>query len=1005
MGSHALHPLLAAKARITTLHQHDGTLYAGCADGSVRYYDGAELKASYQLSRRQIDALAVLPVSGLLVVLAGKPFLVKADPDQTVSLYKLDHPSRAKVLTQARYAQAFAATTYMAPGKPSEGSATAAKTRRDLLVVGCSKKVVVYGAGARLGEAWELTLPHTPRAVIFPAPVYADLPGAVHLLYSPSASTLLHIKASPAANRLSATDLPMTGYPASRDGTRPAVPDSGWGRLGGFMRGAALPVGTRTVGGEVALVRDDLGVFFSSEGNFTRDESLHWPTVPEALAFSNPFLYSVLPAAAAVAGQPASLPTIQVHLAPTLTLRDTITFPAPTTGSLSVAAVNVGATSTDGRKSSKLLLVSTPTDRTLALEGSTIWEVRGTDIGEQVDELVREGRVMDAIGLVEAVGDTGLEETQRLPRLRILNALAQFARGEYQPALETFTVFNVNPAKVIALYPRTAISGNLAVPREEWMKLFGAVEGARLEPEVLPVIASPKPSVIRNAHLALARKKSNDTIASVASTSREHPDSPPKIMSPPPMDDETLPRKAVDELIYYLSDRRQKLGGAIPALKDPLPAEADLPSLSEVHAAMIHDLPDGPLIDLDPEQLLRTAQVVYTSLLKVYLVARPSLVGSLCRIENWVDVAEVEPLLREKGRIDDLRDLYMQKGMHDKALGMLLEQAKEEDDPLDRYPPTVRYLEKLGPKHLQLIFDSSRWIFEEDPGRGLQIFTADEPEVDALPRDKVVAFLEEVDWKGGITYLEHVFELGDTSPELHDKLVELYLRRLKSATGSERDEALKTLLAFLNDSTHYRPYRLLSKLPVQNAPEAQAVLLGRLGKHDEALRLYIYTLKDYAAAEAYCARVHAKEPERGLFLHLLRLYLRPVKEEVLVAPALALVARHGKRMDARAVLDLLPPLVPVKELHDFFLRTLGDERARRNEHRITRGLLAARKAQAERLVVGLEVKRVRVTDQRICPQCQKRLGQSAIAVHAPRGEVTHLHCKDLFSERLARARA
>jgi hypothetical protein len=89
-------------------------------------------------------------------------------------------------------------------------------------------------------------------------------------------------------------------------------------------------------------------------------------------------------------------------------------------------------------------------------------------------------------------------------------------------------------------------------------------------------------------------------------------------------------------------------------------------------------------------------------------------------------------------------------------------------------------------------------------------------------------------------------------------------------------------------------------------------------------------------------------------------------------------------MDARAVLDLLPPLVPVKELQDFFRRTLGDERARRNEHRITRGLLAARKAQAERLVVGLEVKRVRVTDQRICPQCQKRLGQSAIAVHAPR---------------------
>lgn len=173
----------------------------------------------------------------------------------------------------------------MTPGKPSaEGDATPSKVRRDLLVVGCSKKAVVYGAGARLGEAWELSLQHTPRAVIFPAPVYADLPGAVHLLYSPSVSALLHIRPGPPAQRLSASDLPMRGYPPPRgDGPRHAVPESSWGRLGGFMRGAATPVGTRTVGGEVALVREDLGVFFSSEGNFTRDESLHWPAAPEAL--------------------------------------------------------------------------------------------------------------------------------------------------------------------------------------------------------------------------------------------------------------------------------------------------------------------------------------------------------------------------------------------------------------------------------------------------------------------------------------------------------------------------------------------------------------------------------------------------------------------------------------------------------------------------------------------------------------------------------------------------
>jgi hypothetical protein len=32
-------------------------------------------------------------------------------------------------------------------------------------------------------------------------------------------------------------------------------------------------------------------------------------------------------------------------------------------------------------------------------------------------------------------------------------------------------------------------------------------------------------------------------------------------------------------------------------------------------------------------------------------------------------------------------------------------------------------------------------------------------------------------------------------------------------------------------------------------PEAKAILLGRLGKHEEALRIYVFDLEDYVAAE------------------------------------------------------------------------------------------------------------------------------------------------------------
>jgi hypothetical protein len=259
--------------------------------------------------------------------------------------------------------------------------------------------------------------------------------------------------------------------------------------------------------------------------------------------------------------------------------------------------------------------------------------------------------------------------------LQVLHGLSQFARGEYKTALEAFLVHNVHPAKVVSLFPKESVSGNLAVPRDEWMTLFGAT-GA-LEPPA-PAVVIETPKFLKNAHLSLGRKRSSDTlrsVASVATASPERPLSPPtapgspalRASTPPP----DLPRAAINELIYYLSDRRQKLAGITPNVD--LPVEKDLPPLSALSAEDVHALPDGPLADLTPEQLLRTAQVVYTSLLKVYLVARPSLVGSLCRIENWCDVAEVEPLLREKGRIDDLRDLYMQKHMHDKALSMLYE--------------------------------------------------------------------------------------------------------------------------------------------------------------------------------------------------------------------------------------------------------------------------------------------------------------------------------------------
>jgi hypothetical protein len=146
------------------------------------------------------------------------------------------------------------------------------------------------------------------------------------------------------------------------------------------------------------------------------------------------------------------------------------------------------------------------------------------------------------------------------------------------------------------------------------------------------------------------------------------------------------PRAALEALMYFLSDRRQKLAGAIAS--NGIPSESSFSPLSSLAASELHSLPSIPMTELEPEQLLRMAQIIYTALLKVYLVARPILVGSLCRIENWCDVHEVEGLLKaqkvcsfvglevvgaDKQKYSDLIDLYQGKKMHDKALTMLEE--------------------------------------------------------------------------------------------------------------------------------------------------------------------------------------------------------------------------------------------------------------------------------------------------------------------------------------------
>lgn len=47
--------------------------------------------------------------------------------------------------------------------------------------------------------------------------------------------------------------------------------------------------------------------------------------------------------------------------------------------------------------------------------------------------------------------------------------------------------------------------------------------------------------------------------------------------------------------------------------------------------------------------------------------------------------------------------------------------ADEEDDPEEKVGPTIRYLQKLGSDHVDVIFECSRWVFEADRKAALEV--------------------------------------------------------------------------------------------------------------------------------------------------------------------------------------------------------------------------------------------------------------------------------------------
>lgn len=273
-------------------------------------------------------------------------------------------------------------------------------------------------------------------------------------------------------------------------------------------------------------------------------------------------------------------------------------------------------------------------------------------------------------------------QEQRRIRIRALNAVSQFRASKFDAAIDTFIELDFNPAKVVALYPE-AVSGRLFVPQERWIPLYGgpvpvdddhaASESShdsgskpaghvheRTATEIFDTLApggSGSGSVggrLRRTGLGmfLPSGHQEDDTASISSKKKPtlHGVSITLfrlwLSDSPPSDDLN---RSVETLVRYLADRRPKLHAALVSVNITPESQSHVASpLSEASIEELFALPNAPLSALTPEQLLRFAQIVDTALYKSYLIIRPALLGSLCRVANWCEVSEVEEDLRAR---------------------------------------------------------------------------------------------------------------------------------------------------------------------------------------------------------------------------------------------------------------------------------------------------------------------------------------------------------------------
>ena len=995
--------------RVNEASQPGGPAESGEPSSSPTRTKAVELlREEEKFSKRPVQQLAIVKESNLLVSLS----------DAYISLHDLQTYQLVDRLDQTRGAACFAVTSNVV--KDAETGVPGLISR---LAVGVKRRILcwTWQDTEQLPDVAEINLEASIKSLTW-------VTGMKLVVGMDPGFSVVDIESQEitAINKpASRTDSGTTELAGVRFG---AVSSSGMGYMG-MGSWVPKPMVTSLSDGQVLLAKDVNTLFADIDGQALEKRQVPWSLAPEAVGYSYPYLLAL---------QPPEKGTLQIRNPDTLSLIQTI--PVPNAIFLHVPQPNISLA-----HAGKGFLVASE---------RMIWRMNALPYDTQLQELAEKQRFDEAVSFLSLLEDTLIDDKAgKIREMLTLKAIMLFDERKFRPALDLFTDAKVPPEHVIKLFPKS-IAGELSSGADEveLEETEQATENGEAKPDdAVKDAPSTSSKGLLGRVTGSHRRKESDTASIKTETDSPTPRKAPA--SQPAAVDKGLGgedlKLAVRCLCSFLAQARVQIqkhlntDGTLKEDPPSLDSETGKPAFAKLLPLSTFETSAS---DIDWQaELLKAAQLVDTTLFRSYMLALPSLAGPLFRLDNFCDSDVIQSSLYESHRYNDLIDFLHGKKLHRQALEMLAKFGKDEAEgevPAGMLGPerTVSYLRQLPPELIELILEFAFWPMREKPAVGMDVFLADTENAERLPRDEVLQFLCSIDKKLEVQYLEHiVYELSDETSNFHQDLVDLYLEGLKSSElDSKEKEGMKQKLeAFLRKSKQFNRTQTFRQLLPDDPTffESRAIVLSAMGRHKQALAIYVYQIKDYEKAEQYCNETyiaesksqdqqaclidntsrHEKPPfqrsatevskeKPNIFAELLGLYLRPpAGEEKRWPQALDLLGRHGARLPASSTLDLMPDDLAVKELQDYFRGRIRHSTSLMRQEQVIKSLEGVRRVNAERhILVGSDAdvdrgklggrnRRVRITEEDHCRVCHRRFGASAVRIY-PDGVVVHYGC-------------